>query len=57
MEQFEFNYSLQDLPLWVKDLDKKVMLSAYLLFGGKAYAIFALLFGFSFYIQNKNQQL
>ncbi len=57
MERFEFNYSLQDLPLWVKDLDKKVMFSAYFLFGGKAYAIFALLFGFSFYIQNNNQQL
>lgn len=57
MERFEFNYSLQDLPLWVKDLDKKVLFSAYFLFGGKAYAIFALLFGFSFYIQNNNQQL
>ena len=57
MERFEFNYSLQDLPLWVKDLDKKVMFSAYFLFGGKAYAIFALLFGFSFYVQNNNQQV
>ena len=57
MERFEFNYSLQDLPLWVKDLDKKVMYAAYFLFGGKAYAIFALLFGFSFYIQNNNQEL
>ena len=57
MERFEFNYSLQDLPLWVKDLDKSVMFSAYFLFGGKAYAIFALLFGFSFFIQNNNQQL
>ena len=57
MERFEFNYSLQDLPLWVKDLDKKAMFSAYFLFGGKAYAIFALLFGFSFYVQSKNQQL
>ena len=57
MERFEFNYSLQELPLWVKDLDKKVMFTAYFLFGGKAYAIFALLFGFSFYIQNYNQQL
>lgn len=57
MERFEFNYSLQNLPYWVKDLDKSVMFSAYFLFGGKAYAIFALLFGFSFYIQNNNQQL
>ena len=57
MERFEFNYSLQDLSLFIKDLDKKVMFSAYFLFGGKAYAIFALLFGFSFYIQNNNHQL
>ena len=57
MERFGFNYSLQELPLWVKDLDKKVMFTAYFLFSGKAYAIFALLFGFSFYIQNNSQQL
>ena len=57
MERFEFNYSLQQLPLWVKDMDKSVLFTAYFLFGGKAYAIFALLFGFSFYIQNNNQQL
>jgi len=31
------------------------MTIAYFLFGGKAYAIFALIFGFSFYIQNDNQ--
>ena len=57
MERFEFNYTLQNLPLWVKDLDKSILFSAYFLFGGKAYAIFALLFGFSFFIQNNNQQL
>ena len=57
MERFEFNYSLQELPLWVKELDKKVMFFAYFLLGGKAYAIFALLFGFSFYVQNNNQQI
>ena len=57
MERFEFNYFLQELPLWVKELDKTLMFSAYFLFGGKAYAIFALLFGFSFFIQHNNQQL
>ena len=57
MERFEFNYTLQNLPLWVKHLDKSILFSAYFLFGGKAYAIFALLFGFSFFIQNNNQQL
>ena len=57
MERFGFNYLLQELPLWIKDLDKKVMFTAYFLFSGKAYAIFALLFGFSFYIQNNSQQL
>ncbi len=56
MERFEFNYFTQIMPTWVKVLDKNVITTAYFLFGGKAYAIFALLFGFSFFMQNKKQQ-
>lgn len=37
--------------------DKAIWDGMFFAFGGKAYAIFALLFGFSFYIQDHNQQL
>jgi uncharacterized protein len=56
MEHFEFYYVPKQFPEWLQTLDKNILNSAYFLFGGKAYAIFALLFGFSFYIQNDNQQ-
>ncbi len=55
MEHFEFYYSPEQFPEWLKVIDKNAMETAYFLFGGKAYAIFALIFGFSFYIQNDNQ--
>ena len=55
MEHFEFYYSPEQFPEWLKVIDKNAMATAYFLFGGKAYAIFALIFGFSFYIQNDNQ--
>jgi uncharacterized protein len=55
MEHFEFVYEPLQFPDWLKTLDKNIMFGGYLLFGGKAYAIFALIFGFSFYIQNNNQ--
>lgn len=55
MEHFEFYYYPEQLPEWMKILDANLMSTVYFLFGGKAYAIFAILFGFSFYIQNENQ--
>ena len=36
-------------------LDQAVWDTAFFIFGGKMYAIFALLFGLSFFIQNDNQ--
>lgn len=42
---------------WLEVLDKGVRDVVFSLFAGKAYAIFALLFGFTFYIQSKNQQM
>ena len=36
-------------------LDQGVWATLFFLFSGKAYAIFALLFGFSFFIQDENQ--
>jgi uncharacterized protein len=56
MEHFEFYYFPKQFPAWLQTLDKNILTSAYFLFGGKAYAIFALLFGFSFYVQNENQK-
>jgi uncharacterized protein len=55
MEHFEFVFAPPQFPDWLKALDKNMMFAGYFLFGGKAYAIFALIFGFSFYIQNQNQ--
>lgn len=56
IEHFDYYYLPENLPEWVKILDKIIWHTMYFLFGGKSYAIFALLFGFSFYIQNDNQE-
>jgi uncharacterized protein len=49
MEHFEYNQVSDALPAWLLAIDKHVVTIMYFLFGGKAYAIFALIFGFSFY--------
>jgi uncharacterized protein len=56
MERYEVYYAPPYFPVWLSKLDASLMESAYFLFGGKAYAIFALLFGFSFYAQNESQK-
>lgn len=43
-------------PAWLEVLDKGVFQVIMGLFAGKSYAIFALLFGFTFYIQSRNQE-
>lgn len=43
-------------PEWVNILDAGVFSVVFTLLAGKSYAIFALLFGFTFYIQYTNQQ-
>ncbi len=55
VEHFDFLYWPEGLPAWLVSLDKGVMNTLYFLFGGKSYAIFALLFGLTFYIQSNNQ--
>ncbi len=55
VEHFEYYYLPTTFPDWLVATDKIVWDSLFFLFGGKSYAIFALLFGFSFYIQNDNQ--
>ncbi len=42
---------------WLDFTDKAVWDGLFFMFGGKAYAVFALLFGFSFFIQDDNQRM
>jgi uncharacterized protein len=55
IEHFDFYFFPEYFPDWLKATDKIIWDTLFFLFGGKSYAIFALLFGFSFYIQNDNQ--
>ena len=56
LEHFIFPVYPTDSPAWLNILDQGVFHSTFALFAGKAYAIFALLFGFTFYIQSNNQK-
>lgn len=53
------HFNLYDFPEpsadWLKSLDSGIWNTLFFLFSGKGYAIFALLFGFSFFIQFDNQ--
>ena len=51
IEHFDFYFSPGGLPEWLKVVDGMIWDSMFFLFGGKSYAIFALLFGITFYIQ------
>ncbi len=55
IEHFDVYFSPQGLPAWMVSLDKGIWDSLFFLFGGKSYAIFALLFGLTFFIQSNNQ--
>jgi uncharacterized protein len=56
LEHFDYYYLPESLPVWMKTLDKGIWDTLFFLFAGKSYAIFALLFGLTFYIQSSNQQ-
>lgn len=59
IEHFNF-YSFPDTSdqsVWLNFTDKAIWNGLFFLFGGKAYAVFALLFGFSFFIQDDNQRM
>lgn len=56
LEHFDLYYFPEYLPDWLKAVDGVVWSSLFFLFAGKSYAIFALLFGFTFYIQISNRQ-
>lgn len=56
IEHFIFPVYPMDSPTWLTILDNGVFNIIFSLFAGKSYAIFALLFGFTFYIQCNNQE-
>lgn len=56
LEHFIFPVYPANSPNWLNVLDLGVFNGVFTLFAGKAYAIFALLFGFTFYIQCNNQR-
>ncbi len=55
LEHFDYYYFPSNLPEWMKVLDKHLWDTMFFLFSGKSYAIFALLFGLTFFIQSNNQ--
>ena len=56
LEHFIFPVYPTEQPAWLAVLNDGVFNIIFSLFAGKAYAIFALLFGFTFYIQCHNQE-
>ena len=56
IEHFDLYHFPDFLPEWLKTIDSIIWDTLFFLFGGKSYAIFALLFGLTFYIQYNNQQ-
>lgn len=55
LEHFDFYFLPPLLPEWMKALDAGIFETIGFLFSGKSYAIFALLFGFTFYLMDKKQ--
>lgn len=55
VEHFDLYYFPDSLPEWVKSTDRILWDALFFLFSGKSYAIFALLFGLTFFIQSENQ--
>lgn len=56
IEHFDFYYLPENLPAWMATFDKVIWDTLFFLFGGKSYAIFALLFGLTFFIQNEKME-
>ena len=57
LNHFNFPVFPTGSPEWLNTIDFYISKVLFILFDGKAYAIFALLFGFTFYIQSNNQKL
>ena len=57
VEHYIFSVYPETSSEWLTAMDGGVNSLVFALFGGKAYAIFSLLFGFTFYVQYENQRL
>ena len=55
LEHFVVYFLPPNLPAWMVSLDKIIWDTSFFLFAGKSYAMFALLFGLTFFIQSDNQ--
>ncbi len=55
LEHFDVYFLPPNLPAWMVNLDKIIWDTSFFLFAGKSYAMFALLFGLTFFIQSNNQ--
>ena len=56
IEHFNYYSFPETAPAWLAQLDRHLWDMLFFLFSGKAYAIFALLFGFTFYLQSHNSE-
>ena len=55
IEHFDLYFTPPGLPAWMKPLDQGIWDTMFALFGGKSYAIFALLFGVTFQLQHDSR--
>ena len=55
LEHFDYYLIPANAPVWLQSLDKGVWDTLFFIFAGKSYAIFAMLFGLTFFIQSNNQ--
>lgn len=55
LEHFDVWFFPANLPTWIKAMDGNIWSTMFFLFSGKSYAIFALLFGFTFFIMFDKQ--
>ncbi len=55
IEHFDFYYKPEGRPGWLNSVDKVIWDTLFFLFAGKSYAIFAFLFGVTFFIQSNGQ--
>ncbi len=56
IEHFDFYFTAQGLAPWMVKLDNVIWDTLFFLFSGKSYAMFALLFGLTYYIQSHKQE-
>ena len=55
IEHFDFYFTALNTPAWLVPVDKAVWNTMFFMFGGKSYAIFSLLFGLTYFIQDQHQ--